>query len=75
MSARAWLACVFVTRTIRTTPGDVRSVNSNVRLRWEYLPGRELFGVYNDQRDTRVPGFPGMVNRAIVVKMNRLVRF
>jgi hypothetical protein len=47
----------------------------NVRFRWEYSPGSELFVVYNDQRDTLAPSFPDLVNRAIMVKINRVVRF
>jgi hypothetical protein len=47
----------------------------NVRFRWEYSPGSEIFVVYNDQRDTLAPSFPDLVNRAIVVKINRVVRF
>jgi hypothetical protein len=31
--------------------------------------------VYTDERDTRVAGFPGLKNRAFVVKINRLWRF
>ena len=46
---------------------------SNVRLRWEYLPGSELFVVYNEQRDT--PTFPSLTNRAFIIKVNRLFRF
>ena len=53
----------------------VRSVGTNARLRWEYAPGSELFFVYNDQRDTVGLGFPELVNRAIIVKINRLLRF
>jgi hypothetical protein len=30
----------------------------NLRFRWEYRPGSELFVVYTDERDTRVAGFP-----------------
>jgi hypothetical protein len=48
---------------------------ANVRLRWEYQPGSELFVVYNDQRDTAGSGFPELANRAFVVKINRLLRF
>ncbi|MBM3779645.1 MAG: carbohydrate binding family 9 domain-containing protein [Acidimicrobiia bacterium] len=48
---------------------------ANVRLRWEYAPGSELFIVYNEQRDTRAAGLPGLANRAFIVKVNRLVRF
>jgi len=51
------------------------SVSSNVRLRWEYQPGSELFVVYNDQRDTLTRGFPDLANRAFIVKINRLFRF
>jgi hypothetical protein len=51
------------------------SVSANVRLRWEYRPGSELFVVYNDQRDTLAPGFPELANRAFIVKVNRLFRY
>ena len=51
------------------------SVAANVRLRWEYQPGSELFIVYNEQRDTLERRFPGLENRAFVVKINRLFRF
>ena len=51
-----------------------RSVSSNVRLRWEYQPGSELFVVFNEQRDTATSGFPALANRAFVVKINRLFR-
>jgi hypothetical protein len=50
-------------------------VSSNVRLRWEYRPGSELFLVYNEQRDTLAPQFPALANRAVIVKINRLFRF
>ncbi len=51
------------------------TVGLNVRLRWEYVPGSELFVVYNEQRDTLSPRFPGLENRAFVIKINRLFRF
>ena len=51
-------------------------LSTNVRLRWEYQPGSELFVVYNDQRDTWLNrGFPMLENRAVVVKFTRLFRF
>ena len=54
------------------------SLSTNVRLRWEYTPGSELFIVYNEDRDTEVL-MPDRVsairNRAFVVKVNRLFRF
>jgi hypothetical protein len=50
-------------------------VSANVRLRWEYRPGSELFVVFNEQRDTLSTRFPDLVNRAVIVKANRLFRF
>ena len=51
-------------------------LSTNVRLRWEYQPGSELFVVYNDQRDTWMNrGFPILENRAFVVKLTRQFRF
>ena len=51
------------------------SLGTNLRLRWEYQPGSELFVVYNDQRDTSLRGTPFVENRAFVVKFTRLFRF
>jgi hypothetical protein len=51
------------------------SFTTNVRLRWEYSPGSELFVVYNDGRDTSARGVPELQNRAVVLKINRLLRF
>ncbi len=52
-----------------------RSVGSNLRLRWEYLPGSELFVVYTDDYDSEPPsGVTALRNRAFVVKFNRLFR-
>jgi hypothetical protein len=54
---------------------DAHAMATNVRLRWEYRPGSELFVVYNDERDTRLSGFPSLATRSFIVKLNRLVRF
>jgi hypothetical protein len=51
------------------------SLGGNIRLRWEYQPGSELFVVYNEQRDTLDRGYPDLENRAFVIKINRLFRF
>ncbi len=56
------------------------SLSANLRLRWEYQPGSELFIVYNDQRDVadfsfRDVRWPLLENRAFVVKFTRLFRF
>lgn len=52
-----------------------RAVMANVRLRWEYQPGSELFVVYNEQRDTTGRAFPALASRSLIVKVNRLFRF
>ena len=55
---------------------DQSALSLNIRLRWEYGPGSELFVVYNEQRDTLVPNrFTGLDNRAFIIKLNRLFRF
>jgi len=54
---------------------SARRASMNVRLRWEYRPGSELFVVYNDERDTLVRRFPALQNRAFIVKATRLFRF
>jgi hypothetical protein len=53
----------------------IHAVTANVRLRWEYQPGSELFVVYNEERDTWGRRFPDLANRAFIVKINRLFRF
>ena len=53
--------------------------SSNLRLRWEYSPGSELFVVYTDDRDVTEGFRPDrgwdLRNRGFVVKFNRLFRF
>ena len=51
------------------------SLDPNVRFRWEYEPGSDLFVVYSDGRDTGFDGFPRLQNRSFVVKFTRLFRF
>ena len=51
------------------------SFGSNVRFRWEYKPGSELFVVYTDDYDTEArPSVTPLRNRAFVIKFNRLFR-
>ena len=64
---------VFVSALVQFN-SDIKSVSTNARLRWEYRPGSELFVVYNEQRDTAAPRFPTLVNRAFIVKVNKLFR-
>ena len=52
------------------------TLGTNLRLRWEYQPGSELFVVYNDTRNTAVfDRAPLLQNRAFIVKLTRLFRF
>ncbi len=54
------------------------SFGSNLRFRWEYSPGSELFVVYTDDRDVTGGLRPDrgweLRNRGLVVKLNRLFR-
>ncbi len=50
------------------------TLSSNVRFRWEYAPGSELFVVWTDERETG-PGGMGLRARGLVVKGTRLLRF
>jgi len=54
---------------------DSDSFSSNLRGRWEWAPGSEFFAVYTDERTTLGRGFPGLQNRAFVLKITRLLRF
>ena len=51
------------------------TLNSSVRLRWEYIPGSELFLVYSDGRNALVSGVPELMNRTLAFKVTRLLRF
>ncbi len=54
-----------------------RTVSTNLRFRWEYQPGSELFLVYSDGRTTDTPTarFPVLENRALVIKLTKLFRW
>ena len=65
---------MFVSGLVQFSSAD-NAFSSNLRFRWEYLPGSEIFFVYTDERDTTASGFPLLRNRAFVVKINRLLRF
>ena len=52
------------------------SISNNLRLRWEYSPGSELFVVYTEEQNTdplRPDRFSELQNRGFVVKINRRV--
>ncbi len=65
---------MFVSALLQYNSG-ADSLGTNVRFRWEYLPGSELFVVYTDERDTLSPRYPTLENRAFVIKLTRLFRF
>ena len=55
-----------------------RALGTNLRLRWEYSPGSELFVVYTEEQELdplRPTRSLALRNRAFVVKVNRLFRF
>ena len=57
---------------------STNTVSNNLRLRWEYTPGSELFVVYTDERygdPLRPDRSYGLRSRGLVVKVNRLLRF
>jgi len=51
------------------------TVSSNVRFRWEYRPGSDLFVVYSDGRETGGTRLVGLQNQLFVIKVTRLFRF
>ena len=71
---------MFASALLQYSSSD-RAYSNNLRFRWEYRPGSELFVVYTDERDMTDERFAtpalvrGVKNRAFVVKINRLLRF
>ena len=70
---------MFASALVQYSSAD-REVSTNLRFRWEYAPGSEFFIVYTEARDatpdqyTPLPAERGTKNRALVVKINRLLR-
>jgi hypothetical protein len=51
-------------------------IGANVRFRWEFRPGSDLFVVYNEGRDTTLGVRRSeLSSRSFVVKVTRLFRF
>ena len=65
---------MFLSGLVQYNP-SARLLGTNLRFRWEYKPGSELFVVYTDERNTAIRGSPELQSRAVVVKVNRLIRF
>ncbi len=49
-------------------------ISTNLRFRWEYSPGSDLFVVFSTNRDGD-DGISGLSDRTLVVKFTRLFRF
>lgn len=68
---------MFVAALVQYT-SSTTSVLTNVRLRWEYSPGSEMFVVYSEGRDTEplapASGVP-IENRGLAIKVTKLLRF
>ncbi len=64
---------MFASALLQYNDAD-RILSSNVRFRWEYAPGSELFVVWTDERD-RTPHGPGLRTRGLAIKATRLLRF
>ena len=69
LSPRSFLAALVQYNT------GTESLSTNVRFRWEYEPGSDLYVVYTEGRDTETTGYPGLENRALVMKFTKLFRF
>ena len=69
LSPRSFLAAFLQYNTA------ANSLSTNVRLRWEYEPGSDLYVVYNSLRDTLAPGYPELNAQSFIVKFIRLFRF
>lgn len=52
-----------------------QTLSTNVRFRWEYRPGSDLYVVYSEGRLTDLGGFPRIETRSFAVKFTRLLRF
>ncbi len=70
----AFTTRMFVTGLVQFGSAD-RGLSTNLRFRWEYLPGSEVFAVYTDERDLAPTALRTLKNRAFVLKINRLLRF
>jgi hypothetical protein len=76
----AFSPLMFASALLQYSSAD-RAFSTNLRYRWEYAPGSELFLVYTDERDVTPDSFApqplvrGIRNRAFVIKVNRLFRY
>jgi hypothetical protein len=65
---------MFVSGLVQYNSG-LNTIESNIRWRWEYQPGSDVYVVYTDARDTFGPRSALLMNRGLAVKATRLLRF
>lgn len=65
---------MFVAALLQYSSGST-SLSTNLRFRWEYQPGSDLFVVYSEGRSTLPLRGTALEGRGLVVKINRLFRF
>ncbi len=66
---------MFVSALVQYT-STTKTVGSNIRFRWEYTPGSSLIVAYTDDRDTTgLRPTTSLLDRGLVMKVNRLMRF
>lgn len=76
----AFSPLMFASALVQYSSAD-RAFSTNLRYRWEFAPGSELFLVYTDERDETEARFVtpttvrGLKNRVVVFKVNRLFRY
>jgi hypothetical protein len=54
---------------------SLNTLESNIRWRWEYQPGSDVYIVYTDGRDTFGSRTAALMNRGVAIKATRLLRF
>ena len=67
---------MYVSGLVQYSTGS-DSFITNLRFRWEWAPGSEIFVVYTEDRDTEpllVDRWSELSNRGLVIKVNRLFR-
>lgn len=64
---------MFASSLLQFNEAD-NTLSSNVRFRWEYAPGSEVFLVWTDERQTGPRG-SGLRTRGLALKITRLLRY
>ena len=85
-SAKTRVTLLGVRPTLAITPrmyigalvqynSSIEALETNLRWRWEFEPGSDLFVVYTDGRNTTGRGFSRLVSRGFAIKFTRFFRF